>query len=64
MSTLTRHELLVLIEEIDSVGEGLTPWEVNFIAGFVDKQPSSFSSKQADIIQRIHRERVLGEATR
>jgi hypothetical protein len=64
MSTLTRSELLILVAEIDANGDGLTPWEVGFIAGFVDKDPSSFSTKQADIIERIHRERVLGEPSR
>lgn len=58
MSTRSRFELLALVKEIDEKAEGLTKWEVGFIAGMIDKPPRDFSLRQAEIIERIHEERV------
>lgn len=61
MSLLTRHQLLDLITVIDAEGDGLTPWEITFVAGFIDAPPADITPKQAEVIERIHRQRVLGE---
>lgn len=61
MTSLTREGLMLLVREIDEMGEGLSPWEVDFIAGIIDKPPASFSTKQIGSIQQIHAQRVCGE---
>lgn len=47
-----------MIEQIDEHGEGLTKWEINFIADLVDGYLGKLSSKQISIIQRIYDEKV------
>ena len=47
----------VLVEHIDSFGEGLSEWEVNFITGMMDNPPAKYSEKQIAIINRIYDEK-------
>jgi len=49
------HELLM---EIGAKGEGLTPWEVGFVADLIDKGWRHLTDKQIETIQRIHDQRV------
>lgn len=46
------------VEEIDERGDGLTEWEVGFIGGLVDDPPERYTDRQAEVIDRIWRERV------
>ena len=46
-----------MVEVIDKEGKDLTTWEVNFIAGFVDKNTKYFSVKQAEIVTGIYDEK-------
>ena len=52
---------LAKLNEIDRRGRGLTTWEVDFVADLVDDNVTRFSDRQAETVDRIHRERVLGE---
>jgi len=40
-----------MLQEIDEHGEGLTPWEIGFIADMLERR--SFTPKQVDAIERI-----------
>jgi len=51
------HEPQVLIEHIDRFGKSLTPWEIKFIADFIDSPPKYYSKKQIEIIERIYKEK-------
>jgi len=57
-----QHYYWNLVEEIDSQGEGLSPWEVDFIESLIkrlDEDPHPrLSDKQRGIIERIYDERV------
>ena len=46
------------IRKIDQDGEGLTSWEIDFIASFIDNPPRSFTQKQIEIVDRIWNQRV------
>lgn len=46
------------IKDVDENGEGLTEWEINFIAEMIDKPPTYFTEKQEDIINRIWEQKV------
>ncbi|KKN75770.1 hypothetical protein LCGC14_0376460 [marine sediment metagenome] len=46
-----------IVEHIDSFGHGLSEWEVQFIAGFMDNPPETFTDKQIAIIDRIYAEK-------
>ena len=48
---------IVLVEHIDSFGEGLSEWEINFIADMMDNPPETYSDKQIAIINRIYDEK-------
>lgn len=50
------------VEEIDDKGQGLTKWEIDFIGRLIDEDVHRFSPKQADIINRIYRDRVEDSA--
>lgn len=43
-----------IVEHIDSFAQDLSEWEVQFIAGFVDNPPETFTDKQIAIIDRIY----------
>jgi len=58
--TLNDHQCLETIEIIDKEGEDLTEWEIDFIANLIDSRLGWFSQKQANKIEAIHRQRVLG----
>jgi len=51
-------KLLDMIQEIDEEGEDLTEWEIDFIGGFIDDGVTSFTDKQAEIVERIYNERI------
>jgi hypothetical protein len=51
-------DLRAMLAEIDESGEGLTEWEVNFIARLIDSRAKRFTPAQAKQIRRIHQERV------
>lgn len=60
---MTKAEAYDMIKAIDAHGEGLTEWEVEFIASFI-KYPDRFiSDKQIDIIKRIYREKCKDDGT-
>ena len=46
------------VNAIDSHGEGLTEWEVDFIASLVDDPPGWYSPRQIAQIDRIFDERM------
>jgi len=46
-----------LIEHIDSFGQGLSAWEIKFIADLIDNPPETYSEKQVVIINRIYDEK-------
>ena len=46
------------VEAIDNRGRGLSTWEIDFIAGFIDQKVYTFTDKQAEVINRIYEERV------
>lgn len=57
-ASIMSDQLRSMVEEIDRLGEDLTPWEIEYIAGIIDKNTQTFSTKQADIIRRIYEERI------
>lgn len=54
MDTKKNRELTDKVFEIDAWGEGLTPWEINFVAKIIDQGIYEFSPRQAEIIREIH----------
>ena len=46
-----------MVKVIDEEAENLTTWEINFIAGFIDKPREVFTLKQTEIITRIYDEK-------
>lgn len=52
------EDLLDCVTEIDVCGEGLTEWEVEFIASLIDNPPDEVTEKQEQIITRIYSQRV------
>ncbi len=51
-----------MLEEIDELAVGLTPWEVNFVADLLDRYPDGhegvLSDAQRAKIRQIYEERV------
>lgn len=47
-----------MLEEIDEDGEGLSEWEVEFVAGLIDGWDGNFTRKQANVIERIYEQKV------
>lgn len=45
-------------QAIDDDGEGLTPWEISFIAGVIDGEAKFISRKMADKIEQIYEDRL------
>lgn len=58
LKTMTHEDPDYMIQQIDEHGEGLTDWEVNFIAHLVDGYLGRLTDKQIDIIQRIYDQKV------
>lgn len=54
----TVEEFMELVCDIDEGGMGLTSWEVNFIAGFIDNPPHTVSEKQWETLLRIQEDRM------
>jgi hypothetical protein len=52
------ENLMDMVHEIDKNGEGLTKWEIEFIASFIDHPRTEVTQKQYDIVQRIYDEKV------
>lgn len=51
------------VEQIDEEGRGLTKWEIEFIGRMIDEDVRRFSDKQAEVINRIYRDRVRDRAS-
>lgn len=47
-----------MVEQIDQHGEGLSQWEIDFIADMVDYPEENLSDKQIEIITRIYNQKV------
>lgn len=61
MEQMTEHsnpDIRDMLDEIDEDGEDLTDWEVKFVGDLVDRQMDVFSPSQADVIRKIHSQRV------
>lgn len=62
LTCLSQDSLWDMVEEIDSLGEGLTEWEVDFVESLMEQRASSpamkLSSRQASHIQTIHQNRI------
>jgi hypothetical protein len=50
----TKFDPKILVKHIDSFGNGLSEWEVNFIADMLDHPPKTYSPKVVEIINRIY----------
>lgn len=46
-----------MLYEIDERGEGLTVWEVRFVADLVDRGETRYTPKQAAQLEQIYAER-------
>ena len=46
------------LHEIDDDGEGLTPWELEFVSSLIDTGRTRFSYTEQEKIDQIHTERV------
>jgi hypothetical protein len=56
---MVEHERVrEMLLEIDEDGEGLTSWEIDFVADLVDRHAARFTAEQAAKIEEIHRRRV------
>lgn len=55
---MSDDELVKMVQEIDERGTGLTDWEREFIADQVDEDRKLFTNRQAEVIRRIHEERM------
>jgi len=53
-----------LLQTIDDEGKGLSKWEIDRLSEWIDLLAGGgfLSTKQRAVAERIHRERVLGEA--
>lgn len=58
MNTQQNKQLRDRVEEIDDSGKGLTDWEIEFIGRMIDEDVRRFTDKQAEVINRIYRDRV------
>lgn len=58
LSQAENAKLRSMVDEIDEDGEDLSEWEVEFIANLIDNDVQSFTDKQAEIIRRIHKDRL------
>lgn len=47
-----------LLARVDRYAEGLTPWEVDFVAGLIDNPPQTPSPKQIAILKKLDKEKV------
>lgn len=47
-----------MLIRVDKYGNGLSPWEVEFVAGLIDNPPATPSQKQIDVLKRIDNEKV------
>lgn len=54
----TLTEFMDMVKDVDENRKGLTKWEIDFIAGFIDKPPKGFSEKQWEIVERIKDQKV------
>ena len=54
---ISNARLREMVEEIDEQAEGLTNWEVEFIAGIIDGDVRGFSDKQVEVIEGIYARR-------
>ena len=48
------NKIIDMIGHIDSSGEGLTEWEINFIADLIDNPPKTYTEKQIKVIYKIY----------
>jgi len=51
---MAKFEPQVLVEHIDRFGKGLSQWEKDRIAEWIDNPPKYYSKKQIEIIERIY----------
>jgi hypothetical protein len=58
MTDTNQIELRKMVEEIDTKGEGLTDWELRFIADLTDNSSGFYSAAQATVIERIWKHRM------
>lgn len=57
-SKITSAEAMDLVKEIDANGVGLTSWEIEFVASFIDHPPQRITDRQIEIVQHIHSQKV------
>ena len=55
---MTKEEFDKLLQRVDKFGKGLSEWEINFVAGLIDRPPSVPSPKQIEILKRIDEQKV------
>jgi hypothetical protein len=55
---VTLTEFMALVKEVDEKGRGLNPWEIEFIASFIDNPPKTFTEAQLKKVRQIKGYRV------
>jgi len=61
-SDARNKQLLDLLYEIDTDGQDLTEWEVEFVARLLDADTREFTEREARRIVRVHALRVHDES--
>lgn len=58
----TAEEFMELVREIDEDGEGLTAWETQFIAGFIDRdeplRDEDITARMCEKLDEIYDDRL------
>jgi len=58
VSEAEAEELREMLEEMDSSTVVLSDWEKEFIVNLIDEWEGCFTERQAEIIQKIYREKM------
>lgn len=58
MDDKERAKYQKMLTRVDKFGKGLSPWEIEFVAGLIDNPPHTPSEKQIAILKRIDDEKV------
>jgi hypothetical protein len=58
MTKKTLEDFMELVRDIDANGKGLTQWEIEFIASFIDRPRSTVSEKQWEALEGIKARRL------
>jgi hypothetical protein len=51
-------EIVALLDEVDRLGVGLSPWERKFVSENVDNPPARWTPAMAAKVRQINEERV------